>query len=308
MPLYIRRLPTADKQALLDPKIAEGQAMTFFNPSRAGDWLYIRTTEFVQGGLTQKNKALMVHLPTKKTTLVDSPWGSLMPSVNMFQGIEDLRLCLWNGALWFAGTTTHASDEMTNELIVGQLTPDGTAVAHVSPVSIGHLPVKNVCPFVWRDALCLWDAYKRCVYRYIPADNAGLPPSQASQAKTEVLQRFTIGPGLPTTEFRGSTSPIHLHGSVWGCIVHDIIFNDTPMITFRLSYIHHWMEMDMERGQITFVSQPFFITHWGIEYISGIHRDPVHPERISLYFGVEDKMAMQCQTTLHDLRVGKAVR
>jgi hypothetical protein len=91
-------------------------------------------------------------------------------------------------------------------------------------------------------------------------------------------------------------------------VVHDIIFNDTPMVTFRLSYIHHWMEFDIERGQITFISQPFFITHWGIEYVSGIHLSDPETHKITLYFGVEDKMAMECHTTLHQLRFGKAVR
>jgi hypothetical protein len=301
MPLYIRRLPVAEKHALLDPKLTSGQATTFFNPSRAGNMLYIRMTDFVQGGLTQKNKMLLYNVFTKQTQVVETPWDSLVPTVNMFQGIEDLRLCEWNGKLWFAGTTTHVSDEMTNELIVGYFNPEKTAVETLQRVDIGHLPVKNVCPFVWRDALCLWDAYKRCVYRLTVTE-------EKPEITAEVIQRFTVGPGLPETAFRGSTSPIHLHGSLWGCVVHDIIFNDTPMITFRLSYIHHWVEMDMERGQITFVSQPFFIAHWGIEYISGIHADPEHPERIHLYFGVEDKVAMECRTTLHDLRVGKAVR
>lgn len=302
MPLYIRRLPTTDKHSI----VQSGGQMTFFNPSRAGDTVYVRVTEFVQGGLTQKNKALMYDITTKKHTIVDTPWKQLMPTVNMFQGIEDLRICEWNGALWFAGTTTHASSEMTNELIVGFFNPDKTTVAYVTAVDIGSLPVKNVCPFVWKDTLHLWDTFKRCIYRvnYTPV-NAESPPSITA----ETVQTFTMGPGLSDIQYRGSTSPVHLHGSTWGCIVHDIIFNDTPMITFRLSYIHHWMEFDIERGQITFISQPFFIAHWGIEYVSGIHVcDPSNPDKISLYFGVEDKMAMECHTHLHELRFGKAVR
>jgi hypothetical protein len=299
MPLYIRRLPVREKHALLDPKQATAQSWTFFNPSRAGSILYIRITDFVEQGLTQKNKVLLYDVETKQSSIIESPWSQLAPTVNMFQGIEDLRICFWKDTLWFAGTTTHASSEMTNELIVGYFNPERTAVAQVCPVDIGSLPVKNVCPFVWKDQLCLWDTYHRCVYRMDP---------DATPMTAEKILELTVGPGLPTTQYRGSTSPIHLHGSIWGFVAHDIIFNDTPVITFRLSYIHHWIEMDLERGQITFVSQPFFIAHWGIEYVSGIYADPAHPDRISLYFGVDDKVAMECHTTLHELRVGKAIR
>lgn len=301
MPQYIRRLPTISKGTLVDPKNSP-KNITFFNPSRAGDITYIRVTEFDTNGVTQRNRVFLYDNESKTQYNIMSPWDKLEKTVNMFQGIEDLRICWFEDRLWFSGTTTHASMEMTNELIVGYFNKRLTEVEYLSTVDIGHLPVKNVCPFVWKQKLCLWDAYKRCIYEVYKKEDA----PEKLLAKT--VQTFEFGSGLPTTELRGSTSPIHLHGNTWGCVVHDIIFNDTPMVTFRLSYIHHWIEFDIERGQITFISQPFFIAHWGIEYISGIYQHPNDKEKITLYFGVEDKVAMECTTRLHELRFGKALR
>ena len=302
MPLYIRRLPTQEKVGLVDPKAVPAN-MTFFNPSRAGDVIYVRVTE--HDGPTQRNKAILLESASKVSHTVESPYHLLAKTVNLFQGIEDLRLCWFEDKLWFTGTTTHASHEMRNELIVGYFNKRLTDVEYMSTVDIGHLPVKNVSPFVWNGKLCMWDMFKMRIYE------VEVPKAQEHAKLTaKIVRSFTYGPGLPTTSepLRGSTSPIHLHGSTWGCVVHDIIFNDTPMITFRLSYIHHWVEFDIERGIITFISQPFFIAHWGIEYVSGIYQDPKDYEKITLYFGIEDKHAMQCTTRLHELRFGKAIR
>jgi hypothetical protein len=115
------------------------------------------------------------------------------------------------------------------------------------------------------------------------------------------------GPLMATsdTKFRGSTSPVHLHGNTWGVIAHDIIFNDTPNILMRCSYVHHWIEFDIVRGAITFISRPFFVAHWGIEYISGIQYDKNNSNPVSLYIGIDDKQPLLCKTTLAHLRVGK---
>ena len=252
MPYYIRRLPTQSKGTMVDPKSLPGN-LAFFNPSRAGDITYIRVTEHEASGVTQRNKIFLFDNEKKEQHMIPSPWDQLVKTGNMFQGIEDLRITWFEDRLWFAGTTTHASQEMTNELIVGHFNKRLTEVEFLSTVDIGHLPVKNVCPFVWKGKLCLWDTFKRRIYEIYKEEQ------HPKKLFAKTIQTFEFGPGLPTTELRGSTSPIHLHGNTWGCVVHDIIFNDTPMVTFRLSYIHHWLEFDIERGQITFISQPFFI-------------------------------------------------
>ena len=35
------------------------------------------------------------------------------------------------------------------------------------------------------------------------------------------------GAGISDEKYRGSTSPIHLHRSIYGCVVQDIIFPST---------------------------------------------------------------------------------
>jgi hypothetical protein len=300
MPFYIRRLPVQHKHAILDPKTAPQNPPTcFFNPSRADDVICIRVTEFGDGGRTQKNKALLYHTKTKVSTVVEPPWAKLAPTLNLYQGIEDVRLCWFRETLWFTATTTHASSAMTNEIVAGYFSKDLKTVAECALVDIGSRPVKNLCPFVYEGALCLWDSYKLKIYR-LEADATESP----FQLKTMVLRSLAMGSGLPTTPLRGSSSPVLLHGSLYGCVVHDIIFCDLPTIPNGLSYIHYWMEFDIERGYVTFLSQPFIIAHWGIEFVSGIHKEG---DAVYLYFGVDDKLPMECKTTLHDLRIGKGM-
>jgi hypothetical protein len=136
----------------------------------------------------------------------------------------------------------------------------------------------------------------RKIYRLVVAD------SETEKWTIETFCELKLPPGLPTTKFRGSTSPIHLHGPIWGAVVHDIVFNDNSRLVTRLAYYHHWLEFNIDSGTITFVSQGFYVAHHGIEYVSGIHREGNH---IILYSGIEDRLPMRAQTTLADLRCGK---
>jgi hypothetical protein len=270
----------------------------FFNPSRSKSIIYIRVTHHTS--TEEKNHAILHNVETKSTVVVPCPYDKLQPHVNMFNGIEDFRICHFQGRLWFSGTTTHASDYMNNELIIGTFDPSLTSIDVLHVVDIGSRPVKNVCPFVVNDKLLFLDVYKSCIREILPV--------QHSSKKTTyhgVIFRDLIwtDPKWKDIQLRGSTSPVHLHGNTWGCIAHDIIFNDNSKLVTRLSYIHHWMEFDLERGHVTFVSSPFWVAHWGIEYISGIHYD--ESEKITLYAGVADQTCVQIVTTLHDLRVGK---
>lgn len=292
MPLYIRKLPASVSKLIETDAFPAHVAV--FNPSRAGKHLYIRVTQHTN--LAESNHALMHDIETRQTHEIECPYDKLSPHVNMFNGIEDFRIALHDGKVWFAGTTTHASDYMNNELIVGHFNPSVTAIETLHRVDIGSRPVKNVCPFVWNGKLVFLDVYKACIREMVHAEDASyhappLKPLQWTQPEWAAI-------GL-----RGSTSPVHLHGNLWGFVAHDIIFNDNSKLVTRLSYIHYWVEFDIERGYITSVSSPFFVAHWGIEYISGIHQQT--DGKIVLYIGIGDKQCLQCTTTLNDLRVGK---
>jgi hypothetical protein len=304
MPIYIRRLP-GEKSLLMDTQ-QYPQQFKFYNPSAAGDWIYIRITEHTSNAM--KNKILMYNAKSKTTSTVDCPWDKLAPSMNLFQGIEDLRLCLFKDRLWFTAATTHASDSMGNELLLGYFNDSVTTVEYLTVLDIGSRPVKNVCPFVFCNQLRLFDMFQQKIYQ-VYEDLDALEDEEKYVAATvkQLKVVCNAGPLMATsdTKFRGSTSPVHLHGNTWGVIAHDIIFNDTPNILMRCSYVHHWIEFDIVRGVITFISRPFFVAHWGIEYISGIQYDKNKSNPVSLYIGIDDKQPLLCKTTLAHLRVGK---
>jgi len=324
MPLYVRRLP-GDKSFLMDTS-KYPQNMQFYNPSAVGDWIYIRLTEHTSNAM--KNRIIMYNHATKQTNTIECPWDKMAPNVNLFQGIEDLRICSYKDRIWFTAATTHASDVMNNELLLGYFNKTVTDVEYLTVLDIGSLPVKNVCPFVHGDHLWLFDMYKLQIYqvdedltaldgeeKYVATTVRRLkivcdtgPLMAAASPTTAQTHSDTISSASANPKFRGSTSPVHLDGNTWGVIAHDIIFNDTPNILMRCSYVHHWVEFDIERGAITFISRPFFVAHWGIEYISGIQYDKNKQDDakpVSLYVGIDDKKPLVCTTTLANLRVGK---
>lgn len=312
MPFHVRHLPCTVSTLVSSESVPPNTVL--FNPSYAHPILYLRGTRH---SVTQEtNFAILYNMIDKKHIEVPSPMHLLAPCVNLFQGIEDLRIC-WGPLniqremgnaeqrLWFSGTTTHASDVMTNELIVGHFSADLRRVERLSVVDIGSLPVKNVCPFIHKGRIHLLDTFKKDIF-ILEEDSENPEKGKDGYPKLKVvrIKKLTSGAGIPNEGFRGSTSPVHLHGNTWGCIVHDIIFNDNTKLVTRLSYMHVWLEFDIETGDITFVSSPFWIAHWGIEYASGIHYDREKDE-VTLYLGVADRTPLISRTTLHDLRIGK---
>ena len=313
MTLSIRQLPCAKTQ-LMDPKQYPA-GNVFFNPSADGDIVYIRATRHTSHDET--NYALIHNTRTQKTHPVESPLDQLAPTVNMFKGLEDLRVVHFRGQLWFTATTTHASGHQNNEMVVGHFSADLARIERISPISAGKLPVKNICPFVWPSAdaapedqrLRLIDTYKRVIYEvtelYEEADaDASDAPAPFLRYLLTRVGTLRSATGIPDVGYRGSTSPVHLHGNTWGCVVHDIIFNDNARLVTRLAYYHHWMEMDLARGVVTYFSAPFWIAHWGIEYVSGLRRAP-EGGAIELFFGLQDQLPMKCVARLSDLRAGK---
>jgi hypothetical protein len=209
-------------------------------------------------------------------------------------------------------------------MVVGHFSEDLARIERISPISAGKLPVKNICPFVWPSAdaapedqrLRLIDTYKRAIYEVteLYEDAEGAPKGAPKFLRYLLTRVGTLrsAAGISDIGYRGSTSPVHLHGNTWGCVVHDIIFNDNARLVTRLAYYHHWMEMDLSRGVVTYFSAPFWIAHWGIEYVSGLRKVPVSADgteggvrTMELFFGVQDQLPMKCVARLSDLRSGK---
>jgi len=293
MPLHVRRLPGRAHKFIDDKALLE-KSTVCYNPSRAGPYTYVRAT--VHSKIDEVNHVILFD--GEELVFNKNMGRRLQPTLNLFQGIEDLRLAMHGERLWFTATCTHASESMNNEMLLGVFTEDVRDIEHMEVIDVGPLPAKNVCPFVKDDALHLLDLYRSKIYRVDDSED----PDRGSRWKLTPVQELRWHAGEPGV-YRGSTSPIHLHGSIWGCVGHDIIFNDSRLLKTRLAYLHHWIEFDIERGVVTFVSGPFWIRHWGVEYVSGIHKEG--DSGIKLYLGVMDRMALIFNTTLADLRCGK---
>lgn len=296
MPLYVRRLPGSVLRLIDSSSIAKN--VVCYNPSRAGNYVYIRATEHNE--TTETNHIILYDEAQKSLQKVAYNGPGLVPTVNLFQGLEDLRICMWQGQVWFTATTTHASPHMTNEMLLGRISKDTSCVEFIQVIDVGMRPVKNICPFVSDNELLLLDLYKSRIFKCVKSEE-GEDGKEHWELKFE--RELTWSAGEPNF-YRGSTSPVHLHGTTWGCIAHDIIFNDNTRLVTRLSYLHHWIEFDLARGAVTFVSTPFWIAHWGVEYVSGLAFEK-NKDVITLYLGVNDKEAVACETTLSDLRCGK---
>jgi len=191
---------------------------------------------------------------------------------------------------------------MKSEVVLGYFNSTVTSVENLSHVDVGIRPAKNVCPFVVNGKLMLVDFYTMSIFEVCHGHSDGEGKDGGINVKKIMTLQF--GAVIAKNTYRGSTSPVHLHGNTWGCVVHDIIFCDKQVMVTQLSYLNHWVEFDIGTGVISFVSSPFFIAHWGVEFISGILL--ANDKRtVDLFFSVQDNKALACKTTVDKLRVGK---
>ena len=97
MPLYVRKLPCASGWMIDEKQIPKNIAL--YNPSKAGPYTYIRQTEYLPSG--EQNSMLIHDERSGQVTPVDSPYQQMPKTVNLFRGIEDLRLCEYKGQNWW---------------------------------------------------------------------------------------------------------------------------------------------------------------------------------------------------------------
>lgn len=300
----IRRLPLLEKHHIVDPAKAP-QGTGFYNPSYAYPWMYVRVSNY-RGENHRNESAIMIHnQQTGAHRVIPSPERFFPKNMNLYAGLEDLRICMFKDRLWFTATCTHATKAMINELVVGYFNEDVSEIAWAAHAEIGSRPVKNICPFVHEGRLHLMDASLRKILRVDNTHEAdGATLATPKEFLVSTVCNIRLGGGIPDVPYRGSTSPFHIHGTTWGFLVHDTIKVDTPALSPpSLSYYHYYGEIDMATGLVTFMSSPFFVVHWGIEYVSGISYER---DIVRLFFGLEDREAVHAITTLDNLRAGKA--
>jgi hypothetical protein len=298
----MRRLPGSGGQLIDDKNLPKD--VVAFNPSIAYPYIYLRGNK--QTPLGEENFILMHNEKTNTTDTIDNLGNILQKNTNRYKGLEDLRICHFQNNLWFTATSTHANVTMNSELVIGHFDTQVKRIEKISHVDLGRPPVKNVCPFVYDSKLCLLDIYQKKLYT---VESKNDDKGKWIQYVATNFKNISCGAGLDIDNFRGSTSPIHLHGTIYGCVVHDVIFNDSPMQNVQLAYMHHWIEIDMHSGQVTFVSTPFWVVTFGVEFISGIHKveqkEGQPCDRIDIYMGVHDKVPYKFETRVSYLRVGK---
>jgi hypothetical protein len=301
-PLFLRHLPGQGGKLLDENQLPKDHVV--FNPSIAYPIIYMRGVKQTQFG--EENYIILYDIEKKTSQTINGLENILQKNINRYKGLEDLRICNYKNKLWFTATSTHAGPSMNSEVAVGYFNSQHTRIEKILYIPLGKPPIKNICPFVYNSKLCLFDIFKKTIYEVIDKNQSNSSnPILSENSKdftTQIMHTITCGSGLDIDNFRGSTSPIHLHGNLYGCIVHDIIFNDSTQQVTQLAYMHHWIEFDANIGQITFVSSPFWATTFGIEFISGMH---IEGDNVELYIGVQDKSTVKYITTLSFLRSGK---
>lgn len=311
MPFKVRRLQ-GEQQLLINPKdVPKGHVLT--NPCVAGDIVYMRDIYQKTSPPAGNVNNIVLYDKSKFMTInVETPWHMLQPTQGYYTGLEDLRIISYKDTLYFTATTTHASHRMQSEIVFGNFTKDLKQIEKLSYLEMGAPPVKNVCPFVHNDSIHLLDMHTHTIYlvKYEDVNDAKKEEKTTHNTCTEAYytteKKISLQPpdsgyvfGSKTT--RGSTSPIHLHGTTWGCVVHDVIYDDNTLLQTKskLAYLHQWVEFDIAAGCVTFVSSPFFIAKFGIEFVSGIEKQGA---KIHMYMGIDDKCAAIVITDMHALR------
>lgn len=296
--LYIRHLPGQGGQIIDEKQLPKDTVA--LNPSMAHPYLYIRAIKDTKTG--EENFIMLYNVEKKTFNTITGLENLLQKNVNRYKGLEDLRLCNFNNKVWFVGTTTHASLVMNSETVLGYFNNLNNRIEAISYIPLGKAPIKNICPFVHKNTLYLFDIFDKKIYEVIDKTTQKSLNDKSKEFATKEVFNLKCGNNIDIDDLRGSTSPIHLHGNLYGCVVHSIIYNDGIQENMKIAYMHYWLEFDMETGEITFISSPFWVTTFGIEFISGINKEK---ENIELYIGVQDKMAVKYITTLYSLRCGK---
>ena len=292
----IRMLPCEVSKLLGDD--SKLPKFTYFNPSSAHPYIYIRTIEKF-GNLYEMNHISIFNRNTGTLKCIKNPDHMLLPTIGFYRGIEDARIFNYKNRLWFIATSTHITESMHSQMMIGRFDTTVSEIEFVQFLDFGSKPMKNICPFIYKDKIYLIDTFMLTLYEIVCDTNE----DGKDTYKPIMAKKLTPCDGLEPNTMRGSTCPIHLHGNLWGCVVHEHIRRAREK-QISLAYISYWMEFDIERGMITFISSPFIVAQWGVEFVSGIeyYKDK---NEIELFLGINDQVAAVAKTKLQDLRVGQ---
>jgi glycosyltransferase involved in cell wall biosynthesis len=206
----------------------------------------------------------------------------------MISGVEDLRLFMHKGEIYFSGTCPQVDPGCVNQMVMGRLDKDG--VAHdmrllVLPEDFNRRCEKNWMLFsVDDEVLCFYDAVTILV---VDPDTGSLTLKVRNQSR----------PGL--SDFRGSAGPILVHGR-WFGMIHEVLMT-TDAVAKRV-YIHRFIEYDPRNNWCLLkIGLPFRFsaqeTRNNIEYGIGMC---FHPEDKKMYLSWGEGDAKAYLTIMSD--------
>jgi hypothetical protein len=210
------------------------------------------------------------------------------------ENIEDLRIFDYNNSVWFIGFKRNEVNVWQSYLC--EFNNTCTAIQqinHVFGVAADH--IKNIVPLVDKNTnqLYLIDMNKANVYKYV---------SQNVVEDTK-LDTSIIKASFPQSVLYGSTQFVALHwDNTYGALVHDLY-----IVLGQRYYLHHWIEIDIDEWKLTFVSKPFVLAHFGIEFATGITWDNGSNDTLKILFGLKNSCNFCTTCTLQDLRQGGTV-
>lgn len=248
----------------------------FINPSVCKDYLCYRHLNIVSQIWISKIILYCRNRCDKKTIIECNDYKSKVSA-----GIEDVRVFDYKGEVWFVGCARGENERF--KTLIGKISENSIIVTNT--LDNPEYNVKNVVPLI-ADQMFFLDVLKGTVY-------------DKDLSKYAVLN-------IDTSQYSGSTQFVRLNDQLYGGVVHVVMFQ--PMMIrhpkFRYKnrsiYIHFWMELDIKNWIVTFVSEPFYVHHYGVEFVSGIEK--LDDNRICLYYGVDDNRSYKCEVHLNELR------
>jgi len=216
----------------------------------------------------------------------------------LLDNIEDLRIFDYNHSVWFVGSKR---DDATNtfwETFLCEFDKKCDSIKkihHTFRVEKDH--IKNIVPLVStsNNGLYVIDINKADVYEYDYSKNI-------KKFKLDMSLQKTL---FPQSELCGSTQFVDLHENknTYGGVVHDLY-----IVLGQRYYLHHWVEIDIKEWKLVYMSKPFILANFGIEFATGITRTNDSNDHFKIFFGLKNSCNFSTTCTLQELRQGGTVR
>jgi len=266
-----------DKTLLLESSVIhDGQKLyRLINPSICRDYLYFRMLNITD--TIWDNKIVMYTKENSTSTIIQCN------EIDM-QQLEDLRIFDYRDNVWF--TCSRKNKDRLFETLLCNFNNDCTMIDKVHYCIKSDTHIKNLVPLVHEECIFLIDVHREVSYQLSDSDRDNL---------TERKIDLSLKPN--NVNLYGSTQYIQIDDSIYGGIVHDLFY-----VGRQRYYIHYWVEIDVSRWTLVFISRPFIFRTFGIEFASGLEK--TSSGHYQILFGYQDTDSCTCFVSLQQLRFG----